>query len=323
MSDFKTLNAVFAGGRSSITASLMRYDYGQILKIIGIDLPSAFEAHFSDSTDGTSITQIGHDNEVTIPDDFLQGTNDKIYCWIYLHDGETDGSTEYTITIPVKPRASITEDVPTPEEQSAISEAIVALNEGVERAEAAAEIFTTASATAETLPEGSEATATYAEGLFTFGIPKGDKGDKGDTGATGATGESGRDGRDGIDGVSPTVSLSKSGNVTTMTVTDGTGTHVSNIIDGADGQDGQDGINGKDGSNGQDGVSPTVTTSKSGKVTTITITDKTGTHTATVNDGADGQDGEDGHDYVLTQQDKADIAALVLAELPTAEGGSF
>ena len=39
---------------------------------------------------------------------------------------------------------------------------------------------------------------------------------------------------------------------------------------------------------GPAGVSPTVSVSKTGKVTTITITDATGTHTATINDGADG-----------------------------------
>lgn len=38
------------------------------------------------------------------------------------------------------------------------------------------------SATAETLVAGSSATATYANGVFTFGIPRGDKGEKGDTG---------------------------------------------------------------------------------------------------------------------------------------------
>lgn len=39
---------------------------------------------------------------------------------------------------------------------------------------------------------------------------------------------------------------------------------------------------------GTDGVSPAVETSKEGKTTTITITDATGTHTATIQDGADG-----------------------------------
>lgn len=50
-----------------------------------------------------------------------------------------------------------------------------------EAAEAALEEFTEVTATAETLPAGSDATATYTGGTLTFGIPKGDKGDKGDS----------------------------------------------------------------------------------------------------------------------------------------------
>lgn len=42
---------------------------------------------------------------------------------------------------------------------------------------------------------------------------------------------------------------------------------------------------------GTNGVSPTVAISKSGTVTTITINDVNGTHTATINDGADGASG--------------------------------
>lgn len=45
---------------------------------------------------------------------------------------------------------------------------------------------------------------------------------------------------------------------------------------------------------GTDGVSPTVTTSKSGTTTTISITDATGTKTATINDGATGAKGDKG-----------------------------
>ena len=41
---------------------------------------------------------------------------------------------------------------------------------------------------------------------------------------------------------------------------------------------------------GADGTSPTVATSKTEKVTTITVTDKDGEHTATINDGADATD---------------------------------
>ena len=37
-----------------------------------------------------------------------------------------------------------------------------------------------------TLPAGSSATASYADGVLSLGIPKGDKGDKGNTGDTGS-----------------------------------------------------------------------------------------------------------------------------------------
>lgn len=48
------------------------------------------------------------------------------------------------------------------------------------------------------------------------------------------------------------------------------------------------GATGSAGPTGADGVSPTVAVSKTGKVATVTITDKDGEHTFTVNDGADG-----------------------------------
>lgn len=70
---------------------------------------------------------------------------------------------------------------------------------------------------------------------------------------------------------------------------------------------------------GAAGVSPTVTVSKTGTVTTITITDATRTKTATINDGTDGKDGAD---YVLTDADKQEIAALVKS-LCTTETWAF
>ncbi len=56
---------------------------------------------------------------------------------------------------------------------------------------------------------------------------------------------------------------------------------------------------------GADGYSPAASVTKNGSITTITITDKNGTTTAQVFDGADGQD------YVLTQEDKEEIAGMV------------
>ena len=83
-------------------------------------------------------------------------------------------------------------------------------------------------------------------------------------------------GEAGQDGVSPTASVSKTGKVSTLTVTDATGTTSTTINDGEDGQD------------GQDGYSPTATVTKLNSVATISITDKNGTTTANVSDGAAG-----------------------------------
>lgn len=49
------------------------------------------------------------------------------------------------------------------------------------------------SATASGLPAGSNPTASYSNGVISFGIPKGDKGDTGSTGPTGPAGAAGAD----------------------------------------------------------------------------------------------------------------------------------
>ena len=65
---------------------------------------------------------------------------------------------------------------------------------------------------------------------------------------------------------------------------------------------------------GTDGFSPTATVTQTASGATVSITDSTGTTTANISNGADGQD------YVLTAQDKSDIADIVLGELPTTQG---
>ena len=125
--------ASFGGLREVATSPLWQWDYGQILKIKGLDLPQAFEVHFSNSRkSGETITQIGTDGAVTIPDMYLTSGAD-IYCFIFLHDGLTDGETEYVIKIPVRERPKPSDSEPTPEQQDAITEAIAALNDAVEQ----------------------------------------------------------------------------------------------------------------------------------------------------------------------------------------------
>ena len=68
---------------------------------------------------------------------------------------------------------------------------------------------------------------------------------------------------------------------------------------------------------GADGYSPTATVTQTQSGATVSITDKNGTTTANISNGVNGSD------YILTAQDKSDIADLVLAELPTTQGVQY
>lgn len=93
-------------------AGLWQYDYGQVLRIQGLTLPTAAEIHFSLSErGGQAVTRVGttRDNvtDVVIPDSMLENADTtadyKIYAFIYLTDSES-GQTEYKISMPVKSR---------------------------------------------------------------------------------------------------------------------------------------------------------------------------------------------------------------------------
>ncbi len=87
----------------------------------------------------------------------------------------------------------------------------------------------------------------------------------------------------GDDGLSPTIEISKSDKVTTVTIHDVSGDHTFDI------HDGEDGVIGQDGKDGEDGFSPTVTASKSGSVTTLTIQNAVGDPiTVLIQDGENG-----------------------------------
>ena len=117
---------------TAVTGTRYQYDYGQILKPDGIDLPTAYEVHFSIGNE--TITQIGTPEGVTIPDEvFLSGKD--IDAYIFLHSGADDGETVYKVKIPVLDRPRPSDEEPTPVQQSAIDQAIAALNTAVEEAE--------------------------------------------------------------------------------------------------------------------------------------------------------------------------------------------
>ena len=152
----------------TIVAARHQYDYGQALSITGITLPDVFEAHFA-TVDGTqTVTMLGHDGVVEIPDELFQVAK-AIVCYIYLHDDATDGRTVYTIKIPVKERPKPSDVEPTPVQQDIITQAIAALNDAVTQtgqdvidADASAQAAQDAQTAAESARDAAQASETAA-----------------------------------------------------------------------------------------------------------------------------------------------------------------
>lgn len=131
-----------------IFTGLWQHDYGQILRITGVEFPKAVEIQFSlNEKSGSTITRIGTTvdgaTEVQIPNELLKNdgrTYDYcIYAYIYLTD-ETSGSTEYEIVLHVKSRTKPENpsEGPLPE-PNIFHETIEAVNASAERAEKALE----------------------------------------------------------------------------------------------------------------------------------------------------------------------------------------
>lgn len=126
-------------------SGLWQYDYGQILRIQGLDLPTAVEIHFSlQEKGGETITRIGMSKDgatdVVIPDSLLENNNSdmdyKIFVFVYLTDERT-GHTEYKIAISVKSRPK-PQPFDKPEDAELFREAIKEVNASAEMAQTAA-----------------------------------------------------------------------------------------------------------------------------------------------------------------------------------------
>ena len=150
---------------------LDQYDYGQILRIQGLNLPPAVEIHFAlQKTGGTSKNRIGITKDgvtdVPIPDSMLENEDETkdydIYAFIYITD-ETSGQTEYRIALKVKarPKPEIPGGGDNPdifhEAVEAVSKAMEAAAESERRAEGWAH-------GREDLPERAEDNAKYYAG---------------------------------------------------------------------------------------------------------------------------------------------------------------
>ena len=102
-----------------------------------------------------------------------------------------------------------------------------------------------------------------------------------------------------VNAVSPHVTTRQVTGGAVISITDIDGTHTATVQDGQQGPQGETGPAGADGQNGADGAdgfSPTLSVTDITGGHRVTITDKNGTQTVDVMDGADGQDGAPGQD---------------------------
>lgn len=121
---------------------LWQWDYGQVLRIQGLNLPKAVEIHFSlQESGGEAKKRVGFTKDgvtdVVIPESMLENEEAiddyNAYAFVYL-TGDTSGQTEYKICMPVKARPK-PEAFDKPEDEEIFREAIKAVNDAADRAE--------------------------------------------------------------------------------------------------------------------------------------------------------------------------------------------
>ncbi len=154
------IRGVVNATKYTVTAPIIKEDYGLYLKIEGLDLPTVYEVDFSNSENsGSSVTMVGNADGVLIPRQFIKSGQD-VFAFLYWN-GEDFGRTVYKFRIPNKLRPDRTEEQPTPEEQSLIDQAISALNSAVEQT--AEDVETTTAKAAEATSAAATATQKASE----------------------------------------------------------------------------------------------------------------------------------------------------------------
>ena len=137
------IHVYFGKLTTTTTAKVSQWAYGQKLIVHDADLPSVFEAYYSNSRSrGEAKPQIGTGGEVPVPDEyFISGAD--IYVFLMEHEGADDGRYHKIVHIPIDPCSKPVDVDPTPQEQSVIDQAIAALNQAVEQCGAYVEHYPT------------------------------------------------------------------------------------------------------------------------------------------------------------------------------------
>lgn len=316
----KEIIANLSATKTTQTTPLYQWDFGQVLRVIGTKISAPIQIHFSNGNDEALVVLAeveGNDLVANIPDELLEVYR-NIMAYIYYTDDDS-GQTVYKINIPVLARQKPEDYEPTEHEKTLVEEAIEALEKNLLTVET------------EKTEGGSKLIITDRNGRHIILLLDGEQGEPGfsptvsitaieggnrisitdENGVHSADILNGIDGTPGAPGYSPAVTIEPIEGGNRLTITDETGSHSADIMNGAKGDHGIQGVQ------GEPGFSPTVTITAITGGNRITITDENGAHTADVMNGADG------NDYVLTAQDKTEIADIVIQEIGSADTMSF
>ena len=151
------IHAYFGVQNSTTTAKVSQWASGQKLVIHDEELPSVFEAYYSNSRHrGDAKPQIGSNGVVDAPYEFFKSGKD-IFVFLMVHETEDDSRYEKVVHIPIDPCPKPTGEEPEPHQQGVIDQTIAALNNGVASATASA-------AAAAQSEENGNASALKSEG---------------------------------------------------------------------------------------------------------------------------------------------------------------
>ena len=282
--------AIQLGRRAETNATQVTFDLTDLISTFGAGTATLLNKRASDADAyPVGAVQSGSSLVWTVTDTDTAYVGQGV-CELFWYVGETLAKTVLYQTYVAQDIGAATSDPPDPYESwietlsalgaetEANAQEAQAAQTAAEAAQAGAEAalaeFTGVTAEAETLPAGSDATASYSDGHLTFGIPRGETGAQGPKGTKGDTGERGPQGIQGETG--PQGPQGDKGD------TGATGAQGPQGEQGPTGPKGDTGATGPTGPTGADGFSPVATVTESDGDITITVTDKDGTTSATL-----------------------------------------
>lgn len=163
MNDTNIIIAALGGGRTTVTAKRYMTDYGQVLKITGVDLPEVYRVDFSnDEFKGDYVRMVGNEDGVLVPKQFFESGLD-IWAFLVSVKESSERTVEKIRILNGKRPNNNVDPQPEPVEKDVIDTVIVEINKAADKMEAAVEKTEQDASKAEEARTGAEQARDRAE----------------------------------------------------------------------------------------------------------------------------------------------------------------